>query len=82
MLQKLITELTYEVSVPINFNSLKENTVVLSISYSQRLEQTITMFHFTGIICCSGTDFEQSYCNSLLLLILKPDKEQEKKPNL
>lgn len=28
MLQKLIIELTYEVSVPIYFNSLKENTVV------------------------------------------------------
>lgn len=52
----------------------------MSISYSQSLEQTITMFHFTGIIWCSGTDFEQSYCNSLLLLILKPDKEQEKNP--
>lgn len=37
------------------------------------------MFHFTDIVCCSRTDFERSYCKSLLPLILKPIQEQEKK---
>lgn len=37
------------------------------------------MFHFTDILCCSRTDFQQSCCKSLLPLILKPIQEQEKK---
>lgn len=51
----------------------------MSMSYSQSLEQTNTVLHFTDIMCSSGTDFEPSCCSSLLLLILKPTQEQEKK---
>lgn len=29
------------------------------MSYSQSLEQAITVFHFTDIRCCLGKDFEQ-----------------------
>lgn len=49
------------------------------MSYSQSLEQTNTVLHFTDIRCSSGTDSEPSCCSSLLL-ILNPTREQEKKP--
>lgn len=53
----------------------------MSMSYSQSLEQTNTVLHFTDIMCSSGTGFEPSCCSNLLLLILKPTREQEKKKN-
>lgn len=50
------------------------------MSYSQSLEQTNTVLHFTDIMCSLGTDFEPSCCKQPSAADFKTNSRTGKKP--